>query len=163
MFVANDYPEETPRKALVSKELKRGGQTEENERMDKLYIPYIRGLSENVEKSLKDLEVRTVFKTNLTLRRHLTKVKTPSDPVPTKGVVYRIPHECGSMYVGETRRTLKQTITEHKRAVKNVDSNNGIAVHVAKTKRQIIWDEAEVICREEQWIKRIVKKSLAIK
>ena len=121
--------------------------------MDNLCIPYIRGLSENIEKALKDLEVKTVFKTNLTLRRHLTKVETPPDPVTTKGVVYRIPCECGSVYVGETGRTLKQRITEHKRAVKNVNSNIGIAVHVAKTKHQIRWDEAEVICREEQWTK----------
>ena len=163
VFVSNGYPEEMTRKALVSREQKRGSQTEEDKRMDKLYIPYIRGLSENVEKALKDLEVGTVFKTNLTLRRYLTKVKTPSDPVTTKGVVYRIPCECGRVYVGETGRTLKQRITEHKRAVKNVDSNNGMAVHVAKTKHQIRWDEAEVICREEQWTKRKVKEGLAIR
>ena len=107
VFVANGYPEEITRKALVSKERKKGGQTKENERMDKLCIPYINGLSENVEKALKDLEVRTVFKTNLTLRDHLTKVRTPSDPVTTKGVVYRIPCECGRVYVGETGENTK--------------------------------------------------------
>ena len=63
----------------------------------------------------------------------------------------------------KTGRTLKQRITEHKRAVKNVDSNNGIAVHVAKTKHRIRLDEAEVICREEWWTKPKVKESLAIK
>ena len=87
VFVANGYPEDMTQKALVSKERKRGGQTEENERMDKLYIPYLRGLNENIKKALKDLEARTVFKTNLTLRHHLTKVKTQSDPITTKGVV----------------------------------------------------------------------------
>ena len=59
-------------------------------------------------------------------------VKTPTDPINTKGVVYNIPCEYGRMYVGETRSTLKQRVTEHKRAVKNADSNNGLAVHVAK-------------------------------
>ena len=86
VFVANGYPEEMTGKALVSKKWKRGGQTEQNERMDKLCIPYIRGLSENVEKALKDLEVKTAFTTNLTLRSRLMKVKTPSDPVTTKGL-----------------------------------------------------------------------------
>ena len=93
----------------------------------------------------------------------MTKVKTPSDPVTTKGVVYRLPCESGRVYVVETGRTLKQRITEHKREVKNIDLNNGKADHVAKTKHQIRWDEAEIICREVQWTKQKVKESLAIK
>ena len=52
------------------------------------------------------------------------------------------------MHVRETGRTLKQHKTEHKQAVRNADSNNGLAVHVAGTGRTIHWDEAEV-CREE--------------
>ena len=81
-----------------------------------------------MEKVLKDLDIRTVFKTTLTLRHSLTKVKTPADLVNTKGVVYKIPCECGRVYVGETGRTLKQRVTKHKQAVKNAESNNGLAV-----------------------------------
>ena len=65
--------------------------------------------------------------------------------------------------MGETGRTLKQRVTEHKRAVKNADSSNGLAVHVTKTQHRIEWNEAEVICREEQWMKRKIKESLMIK
>ena len=126
-------------------------------------MPYIQGLSEDVERAVKDLKIRTVFKTTLTLRRCLTKVKTPTDPINTKGVVYKIACECGRVYVGETGRTLRQRIIEHKRAVKNADSNNGLAVHVARTKHDIRWDKAEVVCREEQWMKRKIKESLMIK
>ena len=84
----------------------------------------------------------------------MTKVKTPSDPVTTKGDVYRVPCECGRMYVGETGRTLKQRITLYKRAVKNVDSNSGTTVHVVKTKPHIRWNEAEVIFKGiKKWTK----------
>ena len=65
--------------------------------------------------------------------------------------------------MGETGRTLKQRITEHKRAVKNADRNNGLAVHVASTKHKIRWGEAEVVLREEQWTKRKIKASFSIK
>ena len=41
------------------------------------------------------------------------------------------------LYVGETGRTLKQGITQHKRAVKTAESNNGLAVHVARTKHEV--------------------------
>ena len=135
VFVANGYPEEMTRKFL---------------KKDILYLPYIQGLSESVERAVKDMKIRTVFKTTLTLRHCLTEVKTPADPINTKGVVYRIACSCGQVYVGETGRTLKQRISKHKRVVKNADSNNRLRVHVARTKHEIKWDEAaEVICWEE--------------
>ena len=65
------------------------------------------------------------------------KVKTSVNPINNKGVVYRIPCKGGRVYVGETERTLKQKITKHKQAVKNADSNNGLAVHVARIKHEI--------------------------
>ena len=106
----------------------------------------------SVVRAVIDLKIRTVFKTTLTLRRCPTKVNTPANPMNTKGVVYRIACECGRVYVGETGRALKQRINEHKRAVKNADNNKGLAVHVTRTKHQIEWDEAEVLCREEQLV-----------
>ena len=120
-------------------------QTEKEERKVNLYLPYIQGLSEGAGRAVKDLKIRTVFRTTLTLRRCLTKLKTPADHINTKGVVYKIACECGRVYVGETGRRLKQRITEHKRAVKYADSNNRLAVHVSRTKHEIRWDEAEFV------------------
>ena len=165
LYIANGYPEEMTRKSLSKQRAKAVSQREEeDERTDTLCLPYmyIQGLSESVEKAVKDLKIRTIFKTTPTLRHCLTKVKTPADPINTKGVVYKIPCECGRAYVGETGRTLTQRITEHKRAVKNADSNNGLAVHVAGAEHEIRWDEA-VVCREEQWTKQKIKESLSIK
>ena len=111
MFVANGYPEEMTRKSLHRHKSRRPTQTEEEDgKIDTICLPYIQGLSEDVERAVRDLNIRAVFKTTLTLRRYLTKVKTPTDPNNTKGVVYMIPCECGRVYVGETGRTLKQRI-----------------------------------------------------
>ena len=46
---------------------------------------------------------------------------------------------------GESKRTLKVSMTEHKRAVKMSDPNNGIAVHVAKSQHSIDWPGAKVV------------------
>ena len=98
MFVPNGYLEEITRKTLNS-------QTKVvRKRTDTLCLPYIRGLSENMEKAMKDLKIRTVFKTSLILRHCLTKVKTPAGPTTTKGIVYKIPCEYGRVYVGKTYR-----------------------------------------------------------
>ena len=79
------------------------------------------------------------------------------------GVIYSIPCECGAVYIGETGRTLKIRVTEHKRAVLNQNSNNGIAVHVMKTHHNIQWEEARVVTKEPYLIKRKVKEGLLIR
>ena len=54
------------------------------------------------------------------------------------GVVYFIPcAECSATYIGETGRTLKVHMAEHRRAVENKDHKNGIAMHVQNTAHTI--------------------------
>ena len=55
--------------------------------------------------------------------------------------------------MGETGRNLHQRMTEHKRAVRNSDPNNALAVHVSKSHHNIIWEEAKVVAREQHWTK----------
>ena len=42
-------------------------------------------------------------------------------------------------------------MAEHRRAVKNMDPKNGIAMHVQKTARAIDWQEARIFVKEENW------------
>ena len=128
-----------------------------------LYLPYIKGVSEKIEKQVKPLNIRTVFSTRSTLGGHLSTVKSKIARDCIKGVVYQVPCECGHVYVGETGRNLKLRLTEHKRAVKNKDPNNGLAVHVNITNHTILWNSAEVLTTEPNWSKRKVKEALYIK
>ena len=58
------------------------------------------------------------------------KVKNLRNPLLKKGVVYEVPcMDCNSSYIGETGRSLKKQLVEHKSAVKRHDTKNGIAVH----------------------------------
>jgi hypothetical protein len=62
---------------------------------------------------------------------NLVQVKNKIPPEKKKGVVYEVQcHDCDDVYVGETGRTLKKRISEHKQAMKRGDQKNGIAVHV---------------------------------
>ena len=136
-YILHGYPKKMTRKFFNKSKAKAVSHTEKEERKDSLYLPYIRGLSEGVDRGVKNMKIRTVCKTTLTLRHCLTELKTPADPINTKGVVYRIACSCGRVYVGETGRMLKQRISKHKRVVKNADSNNRLRVHVARTKHEI--------------------------
>ena len=90
-------------------------------------IPYAYHTSKDWERSWRSVQSsRQLSHWDVAWRRP----KLQQTPINTKGVVYKIPCEYWRMYVGKTRRTLKQRVTEHKWAVKNADSNNGLTVHV---------------------------------
>ena len=69
---------------------------------------------------------------------------------------------CPAVYTGETGRTLKVRMAEHKRAVRMGDVNNGLAVHVLKTGHPIEWSQVRVVERKENWCRRRIKEALKI-
>ena len=73
--------------------------------------------------------------------------------------VYEIPcKDCPEVYVGETKGTLKVSLSEHRQVVKRGDPKNGIAVHVQKTNHCVNWEGATVQRRAEGfWPRRSVE------
>ena len=103
-----------------------------------LHIPYVKGVSERIERMCKPLGVKTVTSSRSTLRSSLVKVKQPRPDSKKKGVVYEAPcKDCPSVYIGETGRTLEKQISEHKTAVKKNDPKNSIAVHSWTNQHQV--------------------------
>ena len=96
-----------------------------------MFLPYVKGISEKISRVYRLLGIQTTFSCRNTLRKSLTKVIGSPDMIDVKGVLCSIPGAEGSViYIGETRRTLKVYIEEHKREVKSKDPKNGITVHV---------------------------------
>ena len=60
--------------------------------------------------------------------------------------------------MGETKRTLKVRLSEHRQVVKQGDPKNNIAVHVQKTDHRINSEDATVRRRAEGfWVRRTVE------
>ena len=141
-FRRNGYPEE-----IINRNLRKPPRTtlptdEEPPTTNppQLFLPYVQGLSENIQNMCRKTGIQTVFKSRGTLRKLLMNVKTPTPEMNRKEVVYQIPcQDCDSVYIAETGRTLGKNVTEHKYAVKIADWKNGVAVHA--------WDEGH---RKEQ-------------
>ena len=66
-------------------------------------LPLVKGVSESLRRCLEQQGIRTVFKSETTLRSHLVRPRHTVDPAKQDGVVYRIPCECGQVYIGELR------------------------------------------------------------
>ena len=70
------------------------------------------GVSEPFRRCLEQQGIRTVFKSETTLRSHLVRPKDTVDLAKKDGVVYRIPCECGKVCIGETGRSMHERIKE---------------------------------------------------
>jgi len=83
------------------------------------------------------------------LRSHLVWPKDPADPATQDSVVYRIPCECGKVYIGETGRPMKDRIKEHDRDIHLARTKtSAISEHAHNTGHCLLWDEVKFIDRD---------------
>jgi hypothetical protein len=121
-------------------------------------IPYLPGLSERIKRTFKRVGSDVYFRPPFSLRGVLSK-KRPKG-MERLGLVYRIPcGDCGWSYVGETGRSLRVRISEHKRAVKNFSTSSEIANHVWEYGHKMRWEAAVVLAEEKDHFKRVFKEA----
>ena len=123
-------------------------------------IPYIKGTSETISRILQPYNIRVAHKHTTTLRHLLTNVKDRDEPKDRQGAVYKIKcSDCQASYIGETGRNLNTRLTEHKRATRNGDANNHIAVHHQLTNHNIDWDSAQCLTYSTNYFQRLTLES----
>ena len=109
-------------------------------------IPYIKGTSETISRIPQPYNICVVHRPTTTLRQLLTNVKDRDEPNNRQGAVNKIKcSDCQASYIGETDRNLKTRLTEHKRATRNDDANNHIAVRHKLTNHNIDWESAQCL------------------
>ena len=123
-------------------------------------IPYIKGTSETISRILQPYNIRVAHKPTTTLPHLLTNVKDRDEPNNRQGAVYKIKcSDCQASYIGETGRNLDTRLTEHKRATRNGDANNHIAVHHQLTNHNIDWDSAQCLTYSTNYFQRLTLES----
>ncbi|XP_040071196.1 uncharacterized protein LOC115320437 [Ixodes scapularis] len=146
---------------------------EQGKRTGFAVIPYFHEISHNLKACAKKFGVDTVFSSDFKLSR-LTPFQTGANNCRKNhreksvdcenGVVYEIPLECGFKYVGQTSRCINDRLSEHKRNVKNNAPNSEIAKHVNECNNcTAIWSETEIIHKERNDTKRLVRETVRIK
>ena len=109
-------------------------------------LPYINGLFEQLCRCLQQQGVRTVFKSETTLRSHLVQQKDPANPTKMDGVVYRIPGECSKVYIGETGTSMQDRKKEHDRDIwLSHTQTSAISEHAHNTRHYPLRDEVKFI------------------
>ena len=157
VLVANGYPP-----SFLQKVTKTRNPTPERETAEFKYtavLPYIKGVSEPLRRHLQQQGIRTVFKSDTTLRP-----KDPADPNKQDCVVYKIPCTCGKVYIGETGRPMQERMKENDRNIRLAcTQNSAVSEHAYGTRHKPVWNKTKFIVRESHWYTRKVKEAIHIR
>ncbi|XP_068697119.1 uncharacterized protein [Montipora foliosa] len=95
-------------------------------------VPYVRGISERISWILRQHQIKVAFKPLRTVKSLFPRPKAREKVDRSQsGTVYKISYtNCSFVYYGQTERSLKTRITEHKRAVAMFDHDSKVACHV---------------------------------
>lgn len=136
---------------------------EESNKERILYLPYVKGLSEKIEKmcrSTKSHRVKVVFKPVRTIRKTLMKVRTECWTTRRQWLSMR------SLAVTANRYTWVRPREHSRHALvstsKGFDHNNGVAVHVHKYDHHIDWNRAKTVATEQYYWKRRVHSGFSL-
>ena len=137
--------------------------TQAENRTDTLCIPYVRGASDRLRKQMAQEGVNVIFKRGQTLGKYLINGGPPRND-RRKNVIYKIPcATCDFCYVGETSQWFDERESQHKRSMRNCDSNNGIYMHIAKhPDHAIAWEKTTFLDYDRNFYARRMKESLYI-
>ena len=120
-------------------------------------LPYVQGLSEKIGRVLKQQKVKVAYKPQLTINNLFPcpKELDVSDRQKS-GIVYKI-HctQCNFVYYGQTERSLKIQIVEHKKAVASFHQNSKVAGHVHLFVHNMNFENVKVVGFKSKYNERL--------
>ena len=127
-------------------------------------LPYVKSLSEQLRRCPQQQSVRAVFKSETTQRSQLVRPKDAVDPAKQDGVVYRIPCECGNVYIGVTGRPMQDRIKEHERDIRlALTETSAVSEHARNTGHKPLRNKVKFIDRDPYYYTRRVKETIHIR
>jgi hypothetical protein len=120
-------------------------------------LPYVKNLSEKLQRIYRKHGVGVFHKPTNTLRSMLVRPKHKTAPMNKCGVIYKLNCDsCKKEYIGETGRAIGTRLKEHQKP------QSAIGEHVENTGHKIDWDSAKVIDQEAALIPRKIREAIHI-
>ena len=165
VFKDNGYSIGQFRKIVSSSKKPRKKKTLDNNddpMLNKVSLPYIKGTTDRLAKTLRRHKIQVLFTPPNTIRNYVDSLKDPIDPRAYKGV-YSIPCSCGLSYIGETGRSMETRFKEHSADLRHDrHKKSALAEHAHLTKHHICLEDAKVIAREDNLTKRKIREKIEI-
>ena len=109
VFGDNRYSDRQFRKIVASANKPKRSRTKDKDEyiiVNKVFLPYIKGATDRLAKTLKNHKVQVFFTSPNTIRNLVDSLKDPIEPKAYKGV-YTIPCSCDKLYIGEIWRSME--------------------------------------------------------
>ena len=163
----NDYPSHFVQSVIEGSQRTNVRQSDNRVRTTKksppVVIPYIRGVSEEIRRTMKRYNVQVFFKPVNTIRQLLVRPKDPLGKDRIVGPVYHITcDDCEEHYVGETERSLRARFKEHRRP-SSVTSEVSQHLHTDQPGHSVDIENVKILTVENRWFERGVKEAVFIR
>ena len=120
-----------------------------------MFVPYIKGASERVDKILQRYGYKLGHQLTHTLESKLSKLNDMRPDSDKCSVIYKIKcNECNHVYIGETGKELYKRVSEHMLSVRRGDNLSAIYHHISETGHSMNWDHTEVLAQQNTAEKR---------
>ncbi|KXJ24070.1 hypothetical protein AC249_AIPGENE10784 [Exaiptasia diaphana] len=132
-------------------------QKEPNAKKGFAVLPYVKNITERVKRILQDHDVMVEVKPINTIKSMISKPKDRLDDYDKTGVIYdQIPcADCSTVYIGETKRSLKTRVSEHERCVTlGQTDKSALLEHANRLGHNINWKDTSVLRNETRWHQR---------
>ena len=114
-----------------------------------IIIPYYKALSEKISYLLRSHGIKVVYKRGNTIGNMLSRKPRENDQ-DKYNIVYNIDcNDCPQVYIGQTKRSLKTRIKEHKSALYHPYLKSNVADHAINYKHNINFDNPKIKYREK--------------
>ena len=121
-------------------------------------LPHIKGITEQLTRTLRQHDVTVTSKPLQTLQQHFPSPKHRVEPCKQTNVIYKIPcGECNWSYMGETGKAFETRKKEQMRNVKTHAISSSIASHSGKNDHRIDFEKWEIIDKENYRIRKILE------
>ena len=117
-------------------------------------VPYIKGISERLQRAFKSQEVTIVHKPVNSLRLQLVHVKDTTENLNKCTVLHIHYDQCNKQYVGETSRVLETRIQEHLSR-----DSSAVHEHCQLTGHSVDSSKRKVLATESNTFKRRIRDS----
>ena len=117
-----------------------------NPELRRITLPYINKISEITARIFEKYNLKVAHKPTNKIKSLFNKHKDQPNNEDKQNAVYQIPcQDCEKVYIGETSKTIKSRITEHKNAIKREDERSLPAKHVTENDHRFDWIKIKIL------------------
>lgn len=141
-----------------------GKPNDDKPKVRRIPSPYVPGLSERINKSLKDHNLTLACKSSNNIGNLYTKTKYTVPKNEKSKVIYEVECECGKRYVGNTKQLVKKRFSKHKSDVKlkKTRETTGLTVHSVIRKHEFDYDHFTILDHIPDYHQRNIAEKMHI-